>query len=30
VLNGELPPGPILRPVLTARALQLLVRAGYA
>lgn len=28
-LNGELPPNPILRPVLTARAFQLLLRAGY-
>jgi len=28
-LNGQLPPGPILRPVLTARAFQLIVRAGY-
>ncbi len=26
VLNGQLPPSPILRPVLTARAFQLLVR----
>lgn len=30
VLNGQPPPDPILRPVLTARAFQLLVRAGYA
>lgn len=29
-LNGQLPPGSILRPILTARAFQLLVRAGYA
>ena len=29
VLNGPPPPGPILRPVLTARAFQLLVRAGH-
>jgi 8-oxo-dGTP pyrophosphatase MutT (NUDIX family) len=29
ILNGELPPGPILRPVLTARAFQLLIRSGY-
>lgn len=29
VLNGQPPPGPILRPILTARAFQLLVRAGY-
>ena len=29
VLNGQPPPGPVLRPILTARALQLLVRAGY-
>jgi len=29
VLNGQLPPSPILRPTLTARAFQLLVRAGY-
>jgi hypothetical protein len=29
-LNGQPPPGPILRPVLTARAFQLLVRAGCA
>jgi len=29
VLNGPPPPGPILRPILTARAFQLLVRAGY-
>ncbi len=27
-LNGQPPPGPILRPVLTARAFQLLTRAG--
>ncbi len=30
VLNGPPPPGPILRPVLTGRAFQLLVRAGCA
>ncbi len=29
VLNGQPPPGPILRPILTARAFQLLVRAGH-
>ena len=29
VLNGQLPPGSILRPILTARAFQLLVRAGH-
>jgi 8-oxo-dGTP pyrophosphatase MutT (NUDIX family) len=29
VLNGELPSDTVLRPVLTARAFQLLVRAGY-
>ena len=29
VLNDQLPPDPILRPRLTARAFQLLVRAGY-
>jgi 8-oxo-dGTP pyrophosphatase MutT (NUDIX family) len=29
VLNGQPPPGALLRPVLTARAFQLLVRAGY-
>jgi 8-oxo-dGTP pyrophosphatase MutT (NUDIX family) len=29
VLNGEPPPRSILRPVLTARAFQVLVRAGY-
>lgn len=29
VLNGQLPPRPVLRPVLTARAFQLLVRVGY-
>ena len=29
VLNGQPPPGAILRPILTARAFQLLVRAGY-
>ncbi len=29
VLNGQPPPGPILRPTLTARAFQLIVRAGY-
>jgi len=29
-LNGQPPPHPILRPILTARAFQLLVRAGYA
>ena len=29
-LNGDPPPEPILRPVLTARAFQLLVRAGCA
>ena len=28
-LNGELPSSPVLRPVLTARAFQLLVRAGH-
>jgi 8-oxo-dGTP pyrophosphatase MutT (NUDIX family) len=28
-LNGQLPPRPVLRPVLTARAFQLLVRAGH-
>jgi hypothetical protein len=30
ILNGQPPPGAILRPILTARAFQLLVRAGYA
>jgi len=30
VLNDQPPPDPILRPILTARAFQLLVRAGYA
>ena len=30
VLNGQPPPSARLRPVLTARAFQLLVRAGYA
>jgi len=29
VLNGEPPPNPVLYPVLTARAFQLLVRGGY-
>ncbi|MEE8389601.1 MAG: hypothetical protein V3S14_02245, partial [Anaerolineae bacterium] len=29
VLNGQLPPNPVLRPILTARAFQLLVRGGY-
>ncbi len=29
VLNDQLPPDPILRPRLTARAFQLLIRAGY-
>ena len=29
-LNSKLPPNPILRPVLTARAFQLLIRAGQA
>lgn len=29
ILNGQPPHSPILRPVLTARAFQLLVRAGY-
>jgi len=29
-LNGQPPPGAILRPTLTGRAFQLLVRAGYA
>ena len=29
VLNGHLPPDSVLRPILTARAFQLLVRAGY-
>ena len=29
-LNGAWPPNPVLRPVLTARAFQLLVRAGTA
>jgi 8-oxo-dGTP pyrophosphatase MutT (NUDIX family) len=29
VLNGQPPPDPILHPILTARAYQLLVRAGY-
>lgn len=29
-LNGSPPPHPILRPVLTARALQVLLRAGHA
>ena len=29
VLNGQLPPDSVLRPILTARAFQLLVRAGY-
>lgn len=29
VLNGQPPPGATLRPVLTARAFRLLVRAGY-
>jgi 8-oxo-dGTP pyrophosphatase MutT (NUDIX family) len=29
-LNGQPPPNPILRPILTARAFQALVRAGYA
>ncbi|MDY6875003.1 MAG: NUDIX hydrolase [Chloroflexota bacterium] len=28
VLNDQLPPGSVLRPVLTARAFQLLIRAG--
>jgi ADP-ribose pyrophosphatase YjhB (NUDIX family) len=30
VLNGQPPPSARLRPILTARAFQLLVRAGYA
>ena len=30
IMNGPPPPGAILRPVLTARAFQLLVRHGYA
>jgi 8-oxo-dGTP pyrophosphatase MutT (NUDIX family) len=30
VLNDQPPPNPILRPLLTARAFQLLVRGGYA
>ena len=30
VLNDQLPPDPILRPRLTARAFQLLIRAGHA
>jgi 8-oxo-dGTP pyrophosphatase MutT (NUDIX family) len=30
ILNGQPPPSAILRPILTARAFQLLVRAGYA
>jgi len=29
LLNGQPPPDPILRPILTARAFQCLVRAGY-
>jgi 8-oxo-dGTP pyrophosphatase MutT (NUDIX family) len=30
MLNGQAPPDAILHPILTARAFQLLVRAGYA